>query len=139
MIEKIKAREIFDNLAEILAEQDIKIKISGNSMWPFFIDKKTNVRLTKIKSIKKNNIYLFKYQNNYVLHRLIKIKGETLIFQGDGNNVKEIVDKTALVAELVAFENKRLIYTTNKCYRLKVFLYRLLPRRVVIKLFKRVK
>lgn len=139
MIERIKAENIFSEIEPILEIQDIEVRITGSSMWPFFKDGKTKVRLGKIKNIKKGKVYLFRNDINdsYVLHRLVKINGETLIFRGDGNYATEKVSKEKLIAELVAFKNKQEVFVTNKFYRFKVFIYLLMPRRVMLKLFKR--
>lgn len=139
MIKEQQVIDVFDDVSSLLEISDILVKVSGTSMWPFFKDNKTKVKLTKIKEIKKGKIYLFKKENTYVIHRLVKVKGEELTFRGDGNFLVERVSKDNLIAELIAFTNngKKEIKVTNKFYRFKVFIYRLMPRRVVIKLFKR--
>jgi|SRR5690554_996314 len=139
MIEKPKGINILDNINDLLNVSDVKLTATGTSMWPFFKGGKTKIKLSKIKNIKKGNIYLFKNNETFVVHRLIKIKNNSLIFKGDGNIKKEIVSKDSLLAELVSYVNKagKEIKQTNKFYKLKVFIYRLLPRRVMLKLFKK--
>lgn len=126
----------FQDVKEILNTQDVLFKIKGTSMWPFFKDGKTTVTLTKPQTIKRFEVYLFAYQDKYIIHRLIKIKNERYIFQGDGLISKEVVDKGAIIGLVSAYETKKRIDTHSKLYKLRVFLYRCLPRRLVIKVFK---
>lgn len=138
MIEKNKASSVFDDIDSLLEVSDIIVRITGTSMWPFFKEGKTKVKLSKINKIKKGKIYLFKNNESHVLHRLIKINGDILTFRGDGNVGVELVKKENLIAELIAYNNgKKEISVNNKFYRFKVFLYKLFPRRVMIKLFKK--
>ena len=128
---------LFSELKTILKEKDVIIRIKGNSMWPFFKNGKTSVYLHQIDFIKKYEIYLFKLNDTYVLHRLIKIKKDKLIFKGDGNNSTELVTKDDLIGRVVSYQNKKNINAKSKLYKLRVRLYLLCPRRITIKLFKR--
>lgn len=138
MIENNKSIDVFENIQELLEVSDVSLTVKGTSMWPFFNAFNTKVKLTKVKEIKKGNIYLFKNNETFVLHRLIKIKEDLLIFKGDGNTKEEVINQKFLIAELVSYINKKNkeISVNNKSYKFKSFLYRLLPRRIVIKLFK---
>lgn len=128
---------LFGELKSILEEKDVILRIKGNSMWPFFKDIKTSVTLRKVVSIKNKEIYLFKLNDTYVLHRLIKVKDDKLIFRGDGNLGKEYTTKYSLIGHVIGFENKKYIKTSSKVYKVKLRLYLLLPRIIMIKLFKR--
>lgn len=138
MIDQTKATQIFGDIESVLNDTDIIVQIKGTSMWPFFEEGKTKIRLKKVDKLKKGRIYLFKINNTYILHRLTKINGDTLTFRGDGNYVPEVVNKTSVIASLESFINEgKETHITNKWYRFKVFIYRLLPRRVMLKVFKR--
>lgn len=140
MMEKDKGINVFDDIDALLEVSDVTLTVTGTSMWPFFKENKTKVKLAKITEIKKGKSYLFEFEGRHVIHRLVKIKGEGLIFRGDGNVKRETVKKESLIAELVSYKNKKKeIFVTSKKYRFKVFIYRLLPRRIIIKLFKRIK
>lgn len=137
MIKNNETVDILVNAKELLEVTNISLTTTGSSMWPFFKGNNTKIKLSKIKEIKKGNIYLFKKENSYILHRLTKIKALKLILKGDGNVTKEIVNKEDLIAQLVSFNNgKKEVNVTNRLYKFKVFMYNLLPRKVVIKLFK---
>lgn len=128
---------LFGELKPILEEKDVILRIKGNSMWPFFKDAKTSVTLRKVTFIRNKEIYLFKLNDTYVLHRLIKIKDNKLVFRGDGNLGKEYTTKYSLIGQVIGFENKKYIKTSSKVYKVKLRLYLLFPRIIMIKLFKR--
>ncbi|MDD2575469.1 MAG: S24/S26 family peptidase [Acholeplasmataceae bacterium] len=128
---------LFSELKTILKEKDVILRIKGNSMWPFFKSGKTSVYLHKVELIKKYEIYLFQLNDTYVLHRLIKIKNDKLIFKGDGNHSIELITKDDLIGHVVSYQNKKKIDTKSKFYKFRVRLYLLFPRRITIKLFKR--
>ena len=132
----VKNDVFFQDVKAIIDTQDVIFKVKGTSMWPFFKDGKTTITLTKPKQLKRLGIYLFEIDNKFFLHRLIKIKKENYIFQGDGLISKEIVKKDQIVGFVSAYQTKKQIYTHHKRYKLRVFLYRLLPRRIIIKVFK---
>ncbi len=126
----------FKDIKEIIKTNDVKFKVKGSSMWPFFKDGITSVTLTKVEEIKRLEVYLFTYKDKYFLHRLVKIKGDDYIFKGDGLISKEIVKKEAIIAYVKSYETKKEINVKKKSYKLRVFLYRLLPRRIILKVFK---
>lgn len=132
----VNNRAFFNDVIDILKTQDVIIKIKGTSMWPFFKDGQTDVTLTKSDTYKKNDICLFTYQDTFIIHRLIKIKDNKYIFKGDGLTTKEVVNKKSIIAKVSHYQTKKLIDVTKKSYRCRVFLYRLLPRRLILKVFK---
>lgn len=140
MIKDGKAVNVLDDIDALLEVSDISLTASGSSMWPLFKTLKTKVTLTKVTEIKKGKIYLFIHNKTFVLHELIKVKDDSLIFRGYGNVKKEVVNKEAILAEALSFKNKnnKEVLLTNKNFKFKVFIYKLLPRRIVIKLFKRI-
>lgn len=132
----VKNDAFFKDVQDIINTQDVTFKIKGSSMWPFFKDGKTSITLTKIQQIKRLEVYLFKYKDQYIIHRLIQIKDDTYIFRGDGLISKEVVDKDSILAHVCGYQTKRYIKTDHWFYKLRVRLYRLLPRRITIKVFK---
>jgi signal peptidase I len=126
----------FKDIKEIIKTTDVKFKVKGSSMWPFFKDGITSVTLTKVEKLKKLDVCLFNYKDKYFLHRLIKIKDNDYIFKGDGLSSKEIVKKEDIIARVKSYENKKEIDVEKKSYKLRVLLYRLLPRKIILKVFK---
>ncbi|MFA5692508.1 MAG: S24/S26 family peptidase [Acholeplasmataceae bacterium] len=113
--------------------QIVSIKVKGNSMLPFFINDKTVVDLKKEKNYLKYDVILAKYNNHYVLHRIIKIKDNIYVLRGDGNLTKEVVKYEDIYAKVVGFKTNE---KTIKRYKFKVFLWQLLRpiRRILLKL-----
>ncbi len=77
----------------ILAGNDVEVRCKGTSMTPFLRDGIDIVVLSPCdkKELKKGEIVLFRYNGKYLLHRIIKVKENELIIQGDGickNNEK---------------------------------------------------
>lgn len=71
----------------------------GKSMLPTVKEGKDYVILSPPHLVLKNEVYLFKRKNgDFVLHRLIDIKENILIFCGDGQLVLEEVEKSQLLA-----------------------------------------
>lgn len=135
----IENNELFSFIIEQLKlDKNVDFKVIGNSMLPFFYDKKTTVTLRKINTIKKNDIVLFKYNNKYVLHRIIKIKSNTITCMGDGLITKEIIDKSDIIAKVISYENKKRIMINKKTYLLRVRLWMILRplRRLIIKIIR---
>lgn|SRR5690554_70027 len=136
MKKKIDNSQIFEFIIEELNTKDVSLTVKGHSMWPFLKSNKTKITLTKSHSYKKLDIVLFKYNNKYILHRIIKIKNNNYIIQGDGLISKEVVSKESIYAKVSSYTLKnKTTYTTNKLYLFKVRLWRLLRpiRRVLLK------
>lgn len=89
---KIANDILIPELARLLAEgKEVRFTPSGVSMRPFIEGDRDSVILTALKTPpRRGDILLAQTQTlcgktTYVLHRLIRIEGDTYIFQGDGN------------------------------------------------------
>ncbi len=86
---------------------DVKLTVTGSSMFPLFSHLKTKVTLTKVddKNIKKGAIPLYMRKNGqYVLHRIVKIKGDSLIMCGDAQVELEYgITKSDIIAVVKSF------------------------------------
>jgi hypothetical protein len=93
-------------------------------MKPFLLDQKTEVYLRKKETYRKRDICLFKKNNQYFLHRLIKIDNDTYIFRGDYLYKKERVQESDVLAYVYKFQHHgKTIKTNHWFYRLKVNFY----------------
>lgn len=115
-----KRKWIIENniLFNILEEgEKITIKIKGNSMLPFIVGDRDEVTLIKAStdSLQKGRIVVAHIDNKYYfLHRIVKIEGDKVTLQGDGNVYqKETCAATSILAEAVALKRKGKIYTPN--------------------------
>ncbi len=77
--------EHFDN------NNEVKLRVTGNSMSPFLIDKRDYVFLTRCNGMPtKGDILLYRRsQDKFVLHRVKKYDGENLWFVGDAQTYIE--------------------------------------------------
>lgn len=68
----------------------IEIAVTGMSMYPLFYNGRDMVTLAPIKKLKRKQICFYKRDDGtYVLHRIIKIKGEDVYCVGDNQTFIE--------------------------------------------------
>ncbi|MBE6692542.1 MAG: hypothetical protein E7586_04350 [Ruminococcaceae bacterium] len=75
------------------------LTIHGTSMQPFLIDRKDSVRLEKPSSTPKKYDVIFYRRDNgdFILHRIVKVKGGGFVCRGDN----QVDDEFPVVAERV--------------------------------------
>jgi len=122
---------------------DVKLTVTGNSMYPLFRGGVDSVILTANSSIKKYDIPLYKRENGeYILHRIVKIKDNCLYIVGDNQkNIEFPVYPHQVLAVVKGFyRNGKYIPCDNIFYKLYSFLWVLiLPyRHNVLKALKKV-
>lgn len=102
-----------------------EIKPKGRSMLPFLKENRNRVVVVEPKKpIKKYDIVLYKHEGVYVLHRVIKIKGDTLTICGDNSLVTETKtrDEIVGVAEKIIYADKA-ICADNPLFRGAAFVW----------------
>ena len=112
---KIANDILIPELARLLAEgKEVRFTPSGVSMRPFIGGDRDSVILSPIVSRPKvGDILLVRIENKsqlstptYVLHRLIRIEGETFVLQGDGNLMgEETCTREGLIGRVTAIES----------------------------------
>ena len=126
MNEVVSINDIIDIIKEKLASDgSVILKITGNSMYHFLVDRLDSVVLRKPhKQLKKGDIVFFQYHNKWILHRIIKVKGNQLVICGDALKRYEYAkcDDVIGVVEKV-IRNEREIDIRKPFYRLKVWLW----------------
>lgn len=107
---------------------EVEFTITGNSMLPFMKDGKTLVTIKKIdKKLKRGDIVFYHVNNQYILHRILKVKKDYVIICGDGLLRLEYVEKNNIFAIVVRFQNgSKIIDVTSKWYFIKSRLWMLL-------------
>ncbi len=100
---------------------NVKMQVSGISMTPILHNLKDTVTLAKADKIKKYDIVLHRRKSGeYILHRIIKKKGNVLTIAGDFETEKEYpVYTRQVVAKVVAFRRN------GKDYKPEDFIIRL--------------
>jgi signal peptidase len=85
--------------------------ITSGSMWPVL--KRGDLILIKgIESkeeVKVGDIIVYKNPKGFTIHRVVEIKGDTLVTRGDANNVNDTpISYAEIIGELVTINNKPL-------------------------------
>jgi hypothetical protein len=103
-------KEFFLELIALLEQgKEVSLLVKGTSMKPF-LDGETEVFLKEQANYKKGDICLFKYQDNYLLHRLLKVSGNEYCFRGDNAYRKEIVTKEDIYAKVEYYKKNEKDY-----------------------------
>ncbi len=128
----------------ISAGTDVRLHVSGISMTPILHDKRDTVVLSKPDKIKKYDIVLHQRENGqYIMHRIIKKRGDVLTIAGDFEIEKEYpVYTDAVIAKVTSFVRNGKSYTPNDfVIRLYSFIWVLIfPfRYMVLNLLNRVR
>lgn len=133
---------IFSEVAKLVSNgESVTIKTKGNSMLPFISGERDSVVLAKTDNIKLYDIVLAVVnENQYVLHRVIKIMGNKLILMGDGNlKGCEIctIENVIATAVKVIGDNRKYSCRDNKYIRRAKIWKALLPiRKYLLAIYK---
>lgn len=103
-----------------------RLVVSGSSMQPMLRHRQDAVELAPVtRNLKKGDLILYRRENgNYVLHRILRAKGEDLVCCGDNQYRTEKVSARQALAIVTAFTHKGKTYlVTDKGYRLYVTLW----------------
>ncbi len=132
------------DLLDIMEEKfnqngEVVLKVSGNSMLPFFRDQETEVVLVKAKHpLRRADIIFYKHNGNWILHRLLRNKGKTLKVCGDALTKIEIVESSSVLAVVERYRNKNCeVDVKSFSYRFKVFIWMLLRpiRKILLRIY----
>lgn len=95
--------------------KDIKLTVTGYSMYPLLRDDTDNVIIEKSDSFRKYDVVLYKRQNGqYVLHRILCERNGSFVIAGDNETVKEYpVEHTDCIGKVKLFERGRHIFTPH--------------------------
>ena len=138
----------FAEVEELLAEgKQVTILVRGNSMRPLLRDGRDKVVLRKAndEDIKKGAVMLFCYRGSHVMHRVTKIEGDVVVFEGDGNyKLQEVATRKDIVAivEAIVRPSGRLIECSSRRWRFLSFMWlsqARLERRVILGIMRRLK
>ena len=108
----------------IEAGQSVRMQVSGISMTPILHYIRDTVVLEKAKEIKKYDIVLHRRTNGqYILHRVIKKRGNVLTIAGDFETEKEYpVYESQVIAKVTSF------CRNGKNYKVTDFIIKLYSR-----------
>lgn len=98
------------NAGEALKEKEqIEVLTSGRSMEPLFKEHRDIAVVSRVeKPFKKGDIVLYsRDEKSFILHRIVKIKGENLIIRGDNNlNFESDIKADRVIGVLTALYRK---------------------------------
>ncbi len=117
---KVKLDSIYEVMEEMLSlGKEVTFTTNGDSMRPLLFSS-DSVTLKRVPNYKKGDVVLFrKDDGSFVLHRIIKIKKDTVFTEGDALIRKDApFDKSRIIGKAVAFIRK------DKTIRLADFSYR---------------
>ena len=86
-MKKLPKKAIIEEVEQIISTgKTVELKVEGNSMRPYLRGGKDVIVVSPFQAedLKPGTIVLFRYRNDYIFHRIIKIKNDVLIIQGDG-------------------------------------------------------
>lgn len=137
----------FAEVERLLGEGgEVVITIRGNSMQPMLRDGREKVVLRRYEGdeLQRGDVMLFRYRGGYVLHRVVSINGERIVFAGDGNyKLYELATTKDIVARMVAYvKDCRRVECTDKEWLRYSRVWMALPmllRRVILGVKRRIK
>lgn len=106
---------LIPELARLLnGQKEVRFTPSGVSMRPFIEGDKDSVILAPVNRLPQRGDIILAYvtaangNKTYVLHRLIRIEGETLVLQGDGNLTgEETCTREDIIGRVIAIETPK--------------------------------
>ena len=121
----------------------VTIKVQGHSMRPFLENNRDKVIMRKPILLNVGMIVLVQIGNGcYVVHRIIKLKADTIILRGDGNMTTENCRAEDVMGEVIAFfrkDRKKAVCTNSLEWRVYSWIWiRLFPfRKYLLWLYRR--
>ncbi len=130
-------------MAQLLAKGDqVTLLVKGNSMLPFIVGWRDSVRLVRDEGYQRFDVVLAKSSvGAYVLHRIIKIEGNSVVLMGDGNVRQRenctVDDILAVAVEVIRDEGRSRSCRGGSTARWAYLWYMLRPmRRILLAIYK---
>jgi hypothetical protein len=132
-------------ISKLISEgSSVTITAKGYSMNPFIIHMEDQITLGPWRDddIRKGTVALVRdTRGNYLIHRIIKRKGDKILLMGDGNvGIRETATTANIIAIMTAVTKKeRTYHVTGMAWRLYSFIWALLRpvRRYPLALWRR--
>ena len=143
---RLKNDIFFAEVETLLDEgRQVVILARGNSMRPLLRDGRDKIVLRKAhdEDIRKGAVMLFRHRGSYVMHRVTKIEGDVVVFEGDGNyKMQEIALRKDIIAvmEAVVRPSGRRIECSSRRWRILSFMWlsqARIERRVILGIMRR--
>lgn len=97
---------VIDELRDRLSQGlDVTMSFGGTSMLPLIDGDSDSIVLRRVAasdSLRRGEVYMFAYQGHCVVHRLMRQRGDNLVFRGDNCVNVEHVKRDNVIARVVA-------------------------------------
>ncbi|MBR3934251.1 MAG: S24/S26 family peptidase [Clostridia bacterium] len=116
---KPSIKELAPFIEEAIAQgKDVRLTVTGYSMYPLLRSGTDDVVLKKHDELKKYDVVLFKRKDgSYIFHRIIKIKDNVLTIAGDNETIKEYpVQFESVIAVMKCFYRSGKLHTTDELW-----------------------
>ena len=133
--------EMVEMIKEVIStDGEFRLYPRGTSMLPLIVEGKDSVVLAKPSLLCVGDVVLYKRQNGqFVLHRIIKIKGDNLFICGDNQtDIEKGITKSDVIAKVIAVFIGETRFEGNVADR-KNYLFKLKLKRMFKPAFARVK
>lgn len=90
----------------------IEFIYQGLSMGTLFVPGQS-VMGTMSYELQVGHVYIFDFENELTIHRLLKIDGERLVFKGDFSLLTESISKKNVMAKVESSYNEPLLYLSR--------------------------
>lgn len=141
----LSTKELMPLIGDILKTAErVRFTVKGNSMYPVLRSDRDEVEVKKCDSIGKYDIVLYQRKDgSYVLHRVLKEKGDTLSIAGDfEQELESPVYKNQVIAKVdnIIRDGKK-ISCNNGIYKTYCVVWALVfkNRRKILKLLKKLR
>ncbi len=137
-------RILFANVCDLLSQgKAIVVEVKGCSMLPFIVGDRDSVKLVQTWWGVGDAVLSKLPNGKYVLHRVKKIEGESVLLKGDGNLTGTekctVSDVKGKVVEVLK-NGKSPVDVSKPLYRIRVKIWNAQPyliRRVVLAIYRR--
>ncbi len=124
----------------ISSDGEFRLYPRGTSMLPLIKQGKDSVVLVKPGLLSKNDIILYRRENGkYVLHRIVKIKGNDLLLCGDNqSDIEKGITVDMVIAKVKGIYLEDTYYEGDKANK-KLYYFRLFLKRKIKPFFRKTK
>ena len=112
-----------DVCRRIQQKRGAKIRVQGRSMEPFLKDGRDYIIVDALPDghrFRRGELLLFVYGDRYIVHRVHRIKGDTLYMKGDHQNHWEIIHEDDVRAWIscVEYANGRRVHSMSRLWKI---------------------
>lgn len=141
----LSTQELMPLIGDILKTSErVRFTVKGNSMYPILRSDRDEVEVVACENVRKYDVVLYKRKDgSYILHRVLKVKGDILSIAGDFEQELETpVYKDQVIAKVDnIIRGKKIISCKSSIYKTYCVLWAIAikNRRKILKLLKKLR